>query len=103
MKDSPGSVGQRAIAEDLEQSLIDAAAEVIGLDAHGHLDFQRDQARTVNLQIVPGHAEAFQVSAHRALELVIDRQAAQPIGCYEDRAPTARPAESRGGALHLRM
>ena len=70
MKQTAPAVGQIAIAQNIEQLALDVAAEVIGGDADMQVDFQRDELRLVDFEIVPRHAVALDVIANVGLELL---------------------------------
>src|SRR6185295_9136211 len=63
MEQALGAVGPDAVAEDVEQGLLDVGRKIAGLDAGVQLDLERDVARVVRLQVISRHPEALEVLA----------------------------------------
>ncbi len=111
-EESTSAIGQPLIAERGQHGLLHVAAEMVGSRADKQVDFQREELRRPNFEIVADESIAFQElrnslrergrEPHDAFGLVdqvgrISRQDAN-----ECRVPAAGPAEDRHGAQHLR-
>ena len=79
VEETPAAVGQVPVAEDLQQGLLDLAAEVARLRADHESQVQGHEAGPVDLQVLPGQAEALQEAAQLRLEVPVHGQTAHPV------------------------
>src|SRR4051812_28483088 len=103
MEQSPPAIRQIAVRERLEYTRLDVAAEVLRRDAHEQFDFERNVARRIELEIVPGHPVALDAGGQFVFERLIELASSERIDGHEHRVPAAGPAQRRRGALHGRM
>src|SRR5262249_36564964 len=100
MKQTEQTIAPHTAGEDFEQSQLDIAAEITGPYVHLQTEFRRYRLRRIDFKIQPRHAIRLQFSPQLALEIWINREAAQPVDTHKHGVPASGPAQRPGGALH---
>ena len=90
------AVGQNAVAQDLQQRLLDVALKVVGIDADRERDLQRDVLRRVEFEVLTGEAVALEPALEGcARDAGVRFPPPYGFGRDEDRVPAPGPAERR--------
>src|SRR5260221_14653943 len=73
------------------------------VNRNDHLDFQRNEVRFIDFDIVAGHTEGVEMQPEAGFEFVIERLSADAMNCDKNGAPAASPTKSCCSTLDPRI
>ena len=101
MEEAQRSVGQRAVAEPVDQHPFDVGAQVLRLDAHDERDLEGDLLSPEDVEIMADAPIALEVGRDTSQQLGLRVGDAALVDGDERLVPTAGPPQRRARLLHL--